>query len=92
MANKPDIGKEQLRVQRRNLQKFMEDIQGNQTAYDFFYKQAEKHKILDAVPQRRFQFEYYDSYIKPNQVLTRRPRATDLYTSKSRRQFHNTTV
>ena len=44
---------------------FISQIQKDQDAYNMFYQQAEKRGMVQASPQRKFQFQYFDQYIKP---------------------------
>ena len=43
----------------------MDNIKENKQGFELFYEQAEKSKLAQVSPQRKFQFQYYDSFIKP---------------------------
>jgi hypothetical protein len=50
---------------RKSLMDFVNSIQQNKEAYSIFYEKAEKKGMMERSPQRKFQHQYYDAYIKP---------------------------
>ena len=52
---------------RKSLMEFVTQIQQNpdKAAYSVFYQEAEKKGFIEKSPQRKFQYHYYDTYIKP---------------------------
>jgi hypothetical protein len=50
---------------RKSLLDFVNSIQQNKEAYSLFYEQAEKKGLMEKSPQYKFQYQYFDTYIKP---------------------------
>jgi hypothetical protein len=44
---------------------FITQIQENKDSFTLFYEHAEKKGMMEKSPQRKFQYQYYDAYIKP---------------------------
>jgi hypothetical protein len=61
---------EKIKADRKSLNDYIVQIQTNKEAYSLFYEQAEKKGMMEKSPQRKFQFQYYDTYIKPQLDLS----------------------
>ena len=61
---------DKIKADRQSLKDYIAQIQTNKEAYSLFYEQAEKKGMMEKSPQRRFQYQYYDTYIKPQLDLS----------------------
>ena len=56
---------EKVKRDRKSLNDYIANIQTNKEAYSLFMQKAEKIGMIEKSPQRKQQFIYYDTFIKP---------------------------
>lgn len=89
-----DSRKIQIQSERKNLNDFIKNLQSNKEAYLLFYEQAERSNLAKRSPQRKFQFEYFDNYIKPHQMASHRTLIDGVsqQSAKTRNRYQSSTL
>ena len=64
------VDREKRMADRKSLMDFMTSIQQNKESFSLFYEHAERRGMMEKSPQRKFQHQYYDAYIKPQIDMT----------------------